>query len=73
MTLALAVVTAPLLKHFGTYTGGVSGLRLKQPESPIGGVANDQWIYLLSLALALVIFSQPQTYRAVALVALCLR
>lgn len=56
MTLALAVVTAPLLKHFGTYTGGVSGLSLKQPESPIGGVANDQWIYLLSLALALVIF-----------------
>ena len=58
VTLGLAVVTPPLLKRFGSLTGGAMGLTVPQPTAPAwSGLEDDQWLYLLALAVAVVAFT----------------
>lgn len=59
-TFALGVVTPQLLKykHLEEWTGGVGGIVLTKPEAPFGiGLNSDQWFYLFSLAVAVVMFA----------------
>lgn len=54
-TLALAVAVPPLLKKFESVTGGSVGLSAPAPQPPAGtGLAQDQWVYLLALALLVI-------------------
>jgi branched-chain amino acid transport system permease protein len=56
VTLALAVAAPPVIKRAEPLTGGVSGLAV--PPPPVPGwlaVDPDQWLYLLSLAVAVVV------------------
>jgi branched-chain amino acid transport system permease protein len=50
-TFALAVAAPQLLKyeHFEPWTGGVQGLDLENPGSPVAFLNNDQWWYYFSL------------------------
>ena len=51
-TLALSVVTPPLLRRFDSLTGGATGIRVDQPSAPgVVGLAQDQWLYLLALVV----------------------
>jgi branched-chain amino acid transport system permease protein len=58
LTLGLAVATAPLIKRLDGVTGGSNGLNVVQPEPPgfLSGLALDQYIYLLTLAIAIPLF-----------------
>lgn len=54
-TLALAVAVPPLLKRFEGVTGGSVGLTVPTPEAPeFLPLAQDQWTYLLALAVLVV-------------------
>lgn len=58
-TFALAVATPQLLKFRGieAWTGGVQGLYVPAFEAPFGlPLAWDQWLYLLSLVIAALLF-----------------
>lgn len=50
-TFALAVATPQLLKyeHFEEWTGGVQGIDLFKPDSPIEALSGDQWLYFVVL------------------------
>ena len=56
-TFALAVATPQLLRfeHFEGFTGGVQGLDVFKPDSPIEGLSADQYLYYFVLAWALVL------------------
>lgn len=57
VTLALAVVAVPFLKRFDGITGGSQGIRVSKPEAPEWtGLANDQWLYFVCLAVAALMF-----------------
>ncbi|WP_239321123.1 branched-chain amino acid ABC transporter permease [Planomonospora parontospora] len=57
VTLAIAVFLVPLLKRFESVTGGSMGLTLGKPAPPAWtGLAEDQWLYFLALAVAVVTF-----------------
>jgi len=57
VTLAIAIFLVPLLKRFEEVTGGSMGLTLPKPTPPAWtGLAEDQWLYFLALAVALVAF-----------------
>ncbi|WP_327109299.1 branched-chain amino acid ABC transporter permease [Nonomuraea glycinis] len=57
VTLAIAIFLVPLLKRFEEVTGGSMGLTLPKPAPPAWtGLAEDQWLYFLALAVALVAF-----------------
>jgi branched-chain amino acid transport system permease protein len=58
-TFALAVAAPQILsyKGFDAYTGGSQGLQLAKPHPPFGLPINtDQWLYLICLACAAVLF-----------------
>ena len=58
-TFALAVATPQLLKHrlLEPWTGGVQGIVVQKPDPPAGlPLDSDQWLYLFSLAVGIVIF-----------------
>ena len=58
-TFALGVAMPQLLKykHLEAWTGGVQGIVLMKPDAPWGLPLNqDQWVYLFSLAVAVVMF-----------------
>jgi branched-chain amino acid transport system permease protein len=58
-TFALAIVMPQFLKHdaLAKWTGGVQGIVLNKPSSPMPGqLNNDQWLYFYCLAIALVVF-----------------
>jgi branched-chain amino acid transport system permease protein len=58
-TFALAVAMPQILKYKGIedWTGGVQGIVILKPDPPAGLPVNqDQWLYLLSLAVAVVMF-----------------
>ena len=58
-TFALALATPQLLKHksIEAWTGGVQGIVLSKPNAPFGWkFTSDQWLYLVVLAVALVLF-----------------
>ncbi|HSK91607.1 MAG TPA: branched-chain amino acid ABC transporter permease [Euzebyales bacterium] len=58
VTLGVAVVTPPILKRFSGLTGGAMGLSISKPQAPgWSGLANDQWLYYLVLAIAVVLFA----------------
>lgn len=55
VTLSLAVFLPPLLKRFESVTGGSMGLTVDKPQPPAWtGLAEDQWLYFLILAVAVV-------------------
>jgi len=58
-TFALAIVMPQFLKHdaLATWTGGVQGIVLTKPSSPVPGVLNnDQWLYFYCFLIAVVVF-----------------
>ncbi|MEW9549833.1 branched-chain amino acid ABC transporter permease [Nonomuraea sp. NPDC050783] len=58
VTLAMAVFLVPLLKRFEHVTGGSMGLTLPKPRPPAwSGLAEDQWLYFLALAVAVASFA----------------
>jgi branched-chain amino acid transport system permease protein len=58
VTLGLAVAMPQLIKRFDGLTGGTQGLSAPPPAVPgfLSFLADDQWIYLLNLAIAVVMF-----------------
>ncbi|GAA3446493.1 branched-chain amino acid ABC transporter permease [Planomonospora venezuelensis] len=57
VTLAIAIFLVPLLKRFESVTGGSMGLTLGKPAPPAWtGLAEDQWLYFLALAVAVAAF-----------------
>ncbi|GLW07158.1 branched-chain amino acid ABC transporter permease [Microtetraspora sp. NBRC 13810] len=57
VTLAIAIFLVPLLKRFEPLTGGSMGLTLAKPAPPAWtGLAEDQWLYFLALAVAVAAF-----------------
>ncbi|WP_280463745.1 branched-chain amino acid ABC transporter permease [Nocardia carnea] len=55
VTLAIAIFLVPLLKRFESVTGGSMGLTLDKPQPPAWtGLAEDQWLYFLALAVTAV-------------------
>ena len=58
-TFALAVAVPQFLKyrHFEWFTNGVQGINIFKPDPPFGlPVSSDQWMYLIVLATAAVMF-----------------
>lgn len=57
-TFALATATPQLLKysHFEEFTGGVQGLDVFKPDSPVSWLNNDQWYYFFTLGVLLLLF-----------------
>jgi branched-chain amino acid transport system permease protein len=56
VTLALVFLLSPLSKRLDGLTGGADGLVVPAPAPP-GGLAGDQWIYLLCLVVGIVLFA----------------
>jgi branched-chain amino acid transport system permease protein len=58
VTLGLAVAMPQLIKRFDGLTGGTQGLSAPPPAVPgwLDFLADDQWLYLLNLAIAVVMF-----------------
>ena len=66
-TFALAVAVPQVLKYkaFEDWTGGVQGLVIDKPDPPFGlPLIADQWLYLFTLAVAVVIFCWRGTWCA---------
>ena len=58
VTLSIALFLQPFLKRFGSLTGGSMGLTVAKPQPPAwSGLAQDQWLYFLSLVIAVVMFA----------------
>ena len=58
-TFALAVAVPQILKyrHFEWFTNGVQGINIFKPDPPFGvPLSADQWMYLVVLAVAVVMF-----------------
>ena len=56
-TFALALAIPQILKYFEHWTGGSQGIVLSKPVAPFGlPLSPDQWLYLLSLAILIVLF-----------------
>jgi branched-chain amino acid transport system permease protein len=55
-TFALGVATPDVLKKEASLTGGVKGIILPPVTSPISGLGDEQYFYLLCLAIAAVLF-----------------
>ena len=57
-TFALALAVPQILKYFEHWTGGSQGIVLSKPQAPWGlALTPDQWLYLLSLAILVVLFA----------------
>ena len=58
-TFALAIATPQILKHdaLESWTGGVQGLYIEKPESPLSGLLDaDQWLYFICLAFVVALY-----------------
>jgi branched-chain amino acid transport system permease protein len=56
-TFALALAIPQILKYFEHWTGGSQGIVLSKPNAPFGlKLTPDQWLYLLTLAVMLLLF-----------------
>ncbi|MBX5473082.1 MAG: branched-chain amino acid ABC transporter permease [Acetobacteraceae bacterium] len=58
-TFALAITLPQILKYraFEDWTGGVQGIVLAKPDAPFGlPLSADQWLYLFSLAVGIIMF-----------------
>lgn len=57
VTLALGVVAPNIIKKFDEFTKGTQGIVLPGVQAPEwSGLANDQWVYLVCLVVALLLF-----------------
>ncbi|MEV0436393.1 branched-chain amino acid ABC transporter permease [Nocardia sp. NPDC050413] len=57
VTLSIAIFLVPLLKRFDGLTGGSMGLGVDKPVPPAWtGLAEDQWLYFLALAVTVLSF-----------------
>lgn len=57
VTIALAIVTPPVVKRFESVTGGSQGIQVAKPEAPSwSGLADDQWQYYVCLVAAVLVF-----------------
>jgi branched-chain amino acid transport system permease protein len=60
-TFALALAVPQILKYFEHWTGGSQGIVLSKPNPPWGlKVSPDQWLYLFTLAILVVLFVLAQ-------------
>jgi branched-chain amino acid transport system permease protein len=55
-TFSLAVATPDVLKKQTSLTGGVKGITLAPVTSPVAALSDDQFFYLLCLAIAVALF-----------------
>ncbi|MGY3697575.1 branched-chain amino acid transport system permease protein [Bradyrhizobium sp. USDA 3240] len=55
-TLVLSITVPALLKRFDGFTGGVQGLNVGNPESPVKWLDDSQWIYFVCLAVAAILY-----------------
>ncbi|HEY7517431.1 MAG TPA: branched-chain amino acid ABC transporter permease [Methylomirabilota bacterium] len=56
-TFALALAVPQILKYFEHWTGGSQGIVLSKPNPPWGlKISADQWLYLFTLAILIVLF-----------------
>jgi branched-chain amino acid transport system permease protein len=56
-TFALALAIPQILKYFEHWTGGSQGIVLSKPTPPFGlKLSPDQWLYLFTLAVLVVLF-----------------
>jgi len=56
-TFSLALAVPQILKYFEHWTGGSQGIVLSKPKAPFGlRLTEDQWLYYLTLAVAIVLF-----------------
>ena len=56
-TFSLALAVPQILKYFEHWTGGSQGIVLSKPSAPFGlRLTEDQWLYYLTLAVAIVLF-----------------
>ncbi len=56
-TFSLALAVPQILKYFEHWTGGSQGIVLSKPQAPWGlRLTEDQWLYLVSLAVTAVMF-----------------
>jgi len=56
-TFALALAVPQILKYFEHWTGGSQGIVLSKPAPPWGlKISPDQWLYLFTLAILVVLF-----------------
>ncbi|NUR82988.1 MAG: branched-chain amino acid ABC transporter permease [Nonomuraea sp.] len=55
VTFSVAVVLPPLLRRFPAVTGGAMGLPVPVPEAPV--LDDDQWLYVLVLAVAVAAYA----------------
>ncbi len=57
VTLGLAIATPQVIKRAEGLTGGTQGLTVDRPTAPSGlGLADDQWLYFVTLAIAALMF-----------------
>ena len=56
-TFSLALAVPQILKYFEDWTGGSQGIVLSKPKAPFHlPLTEDQWLYLLTLAVTIVLF-----------------
>jgi branched-chain amino acid transport system permease protein len=56
-TFALSLAVPQILKYFEHWTGGSQGIVLSKPAPPLGlPLTPDQWLYVFSLAILVVLF-----------------
>lgn len=55
-TLVLSIAVPALLKRFDGFTGGVQGLDVGNPASPVKWLDDSQWIYFVCLAIATILY-----------------
>jgi branched-chain amino acid transport system permease protein len=56
-TFALSLAVPQILKYFEHWTGGSQGIVLSKPSPPLGlPLTPDQWLYVFSLAILVVLF-----------------
>ena len=56
-TFSLALAVPQIFKYFEHWTGGSQGIVLSKPKAPFGlRLTEDQWLYYLTLAVAVVLF-----------------
>jgi branched-chain amino acid transport system permease protein len=55
-TLVLSITVPALLKRFDGFTGGVQGLNLGNPASPVRWLDESQWIYFVCLLVAAILY-----------------
>src|SRR4051794_11470846 len=57
VTLGLAIATPQIIKRLESVTGGTQGLTVPRAEAPAWtGLADDQFLYFVTLAIALALF-----------------